>query len=118
MDPIPKSKWCTCVPTVQRDGKVYPPMTNTRAGDLLPGWMRRNFLGESERSSSSSSSSSSQEGKKQREVDQDEGVGYAGIEGKKKAVEEEVVVENAGIEGKKSAGAGGEGEEGKGRGGA
>lgn len=87
MDPIPTSKWCTCVPTVRRDEKVYPPMT-TRA-NWLPGWLCRSLLRESE----------SQEGKQEVE----DGVGYAGIERKK---EVEAVVGYVGIEGKKNVGGG------------
>lgn len=85
MDPIPTSKWCTCEPTVRRDGKVYPPMT--AKADWLPGWMCRSLLRESE----------SQEGKQEVE----EGVGYTGIERK------EEVEGIEGIEGKKNAGGGG-----------
>lgn len=55
---------------MQRDGKIYPPMT-TRA-DWLPAWLCRRLLREDD-------DEGDKEGKK-KEVE--EGVGYAGIEGK------------------------------------
>jgi hypothetical protein len=36
MDGIPESERCTCEPKVERDGKMYPPMTEK--ADWLPGW--------------------------------------------------------------------------------
>ena len=36
MDRIPESERCTCTPQTERDGKLYPPMTDK--ADWVPGW--------------------------------------------------------------------------------
>lgn len=36
MDGIPETDRCTCTPKTERDGKMYPPMTEK--ADWIPGW--------------------------------------------------------------------------------